>query len=45
MTKIIILAYKKKFSNSDIMYVKNLKDTKIASDLENVHTVPTYPKI
>ena len=39
ITNIIILASKKKFSNSDIMYVKNLKDTKIASDLESFHTV------
>ena len=26
-------------SNSDDMFVKNLKDTKTASDLENIHTV------
>ena len=39
MTKIIILAYEKKISNSDIIYIKNLKDTKIASDLKNFHTV------
>ena len=30
---------KNKFSNSDFMDVKNLKDTKLASDLENFHTV------
>ena len=30
---------KNNFSNFDIMYVKNLKDTKIASDLEIFHTV------
>ena len=27
------------FPNSDVMFVKNLKDTKTASDLENFHTV------
>ena len=39
MTKINIVAYKNNFSNFDIMYVKNFKDTKIASDLENFHTM------
>ena len=30
---------KNKFSNHDAMFVKNLKDTKIASDLDIFHTV------
>ena len=34
-----------KFSNSDIMYIKNFKDTKIASDLENFHTVGLHSLI